>query len=200
MQLSRFTKFISLNIFLLCITTLQSQAQTTESTEYSSVTLAPSVLSSIESNATISVLGNSIVGTTNGTSSQASSTQSSTATEILLTGTRAATTSTTAVSTSVVVISGSSGSNATASTSTTYSTSSTVTAASEPTNTQPCNQHVEFCTRKYSNVTYIGAHNSPFVRQNNVASNQAFDVSIQLADGIRMCMYNPSYISTSPCS
>lgn len=61
------------------------------------------------------------------------------------------------------------------------------TATSSPVvNTQPCNNYVEFCTRKYSNITMVAAHNSPFVRKNNVAANQALDVTQQLEDGIRM--------------
>ncbi|KAL9078064.1 MAG: hypothetical protein Q9157_003003 [Trypethelium eluteriae] len=55
-----------------------------------------------------------------------------------------------------------------------------------PTNTQPCNNYVDFCTRKYSNITEVTAHNSMFTRANNAASNQALDVIDQLNDGIRM--------------
>lgn len=58
-----------------------------------------------------------------------------------------------------------------------------------PTNTQPCNGYVEFCTRSYGNITYVAAHNSPFVRENNVASNQNLEVTEQLNDGIRMCKF-----------
>lgn len=64
----------------------------------------------------------------------------------------------------------------------------TATTASSPSNTQPCNLHLEFCTRSYGEITYVGAHNSPFVRQNNAASNQRLDVVTQLDDGIRMRM------------
>ncbi|KAF2742405.1 PLC-like phosphodiesterase [Sporormia fimetaria CBS 119925] len=71
-------------------------------------------------------------------------------------------------------------------TSTTNQTSSTTTDAPEPTNTQPCNNYVEFCTRRYSNITEVCAHNSPFVRKNNIAANQHLDVTQQLNDGIRM--------------
>lgn len=53
-------------------------------------------------------------------------------------------------------------------------------------NTQPCNGYVEFCTRSYGNITYVAAHNSPFVMQNNVAANQNLEVAQQLDDGIRM--------------
>ncbi|ORY10891.1 PLC-like phosphodiesterase [Clohesyomyces aquaticus] len=60
------------------------------------------------------------------------------------------------------------------------------TTAAQPTNTQPCNNYPEFCTRKYSNITEVCAHNSPFVRKNNAGSNQAYGVTQQLNDGIRM--------------
>ena len=60
---------------------------------------------------------------------------------------------------------------------------------STPINTQPCNNYPEFCTRKYSNITMVAAHNSPFVKQGNVAANQVLDVESQLGDGIRMCRF-----------
>jgi hypothetical protein len=58
--------------------------------------------------------------------------------------------------------------------------------ASQPVNTQPCNNYVEFCTRKYSNITNVAAHNSPFVRPGNSGSNQELPVRNQLDDGIRL--------------
>jgi hypothetical protein len=64
--------------------------------------------------------------------------------------------------------------------------SRTTTSSARPTNTQPCNNYVEFCDRKYSNITEVAAHNSPFVRKRNIASNQELDVLSQLNDGIRM--------------
>lgn len=60
------------------------------------------------------------------------------------------------------------------------------TSASQPVNTQPCNNYPQFCNRRYSNITMVAAHNSPFVRPGNVAANQALDVTAQLDDGIRM--------------
>ncbi|KAL4796484.1 PLC-like phosphodiesterase [Aspergillus venezuelensis] len=56
-------------------------------------------------------------------------------------------------------------------------------------NTQPCNGYPEFCDRKYSNITMVAAHNSPFTIQGNVAANQALDVEYQLDDGIRMLQF-----------
>ncbi|WVR08152.1 hypothetical protein IAU60_005198 [Kwoniella sp. DSM 27419] len=47
-----------------------------------------------------------------------------------------------------------------------------------------CNGHAELCDRKYSNVTFIGAHNSYGVGS-SVADNQNKDVTDQLDDGVR---------------
>ncbi|KAL1801639.1 hypothetical protein ACET3X_001981 [Alternaria dauci] len=54
-----------------------------------------------------------------------------------------------------------------------------------PSNTRPCNGYVEFCERRFSNVSMVVAHNSPFVRPHNAASNQVYPVLNQLSDGIR---------------
>ena len=51
-------------------------------------------------------------------------------------------------------------------------TATTTTSSITPSNTQPCNQYVEFCGRKYSNITYVAAHNFAFAKQGNVQSNQ----------------------------
>ena len=67
---------------------------------------------------------------------------------------------------------------------TAYATSGV--APPRPSNTQPCNQHIELCDRSYGKITYVGAHNSAFVRPNNAATNQRLDVAAQLNDGIRM--------------
>ncbi|KAF1834345.1 PLC-like phosphodiesterase [Decorospora gaudefroyi] len=72
------------------------------------------------------------------------------------------------------------------STDTTDGSASTTSAAHpRPTNTRPCNGYVEFCQRKISNISMVVAHNSPFVRLHNAASNQAYPVLNQLNDGIR---------------
>lgn len=65
-------------------------------------------------------------------------------------------------------------------------TASATSTSAQPTNTVPCNGFPEFCSRKYSNITHIAAHNSPFVRPGNLAANQMLDVETQLNDGIRM--------------
>ncbi|KAL8841057.1 MAG: hypothetical protein Q9170_001082 [Blastenia crenularia] len=73
--------------------------------------------------------------------------------------------------------------NATVSGNNTISQAST---SAQPTNTQPCNNYPELCTRRYGNITEVAAHNSPFVAPNNAAANQALGVIDQLNDGIRM--------------
>jgi hypothetical protein len=81
--------------------------------------------------------------------------------------------------------------NATASSSTATSTSTPIV------NTRPCNGWPEFCSRSYSNITMITAHNSPFSRPDNAASNQALGVIAQLDDGVRMCMSHRSITTVS---
>ncbi|KAL1612443.1 hypothetical protein SLS60_000670 [Paraconiothyrium brasiliense] len=75
--------------------------------------------------------------------------------------------------------------NATATTSTTAA----------PVNTQPCNNYPELCNRKYSNITEVCAHNSPFVRARNAAANQELTVTQQLNDGIRVLQGQAHYIN-----
>ncbi|KIW05139.1 uncharacterized protein PV09_03690 [Verruconis gallopava] len=71
-------------------------------------------------------------------------------------------------------------------TSTTNGTASGTSSSARPTNTQPCNGYVEFCDRSYSNITYVAAHNFPFIKKNNAARNQDYGIIDQLNDGIRM--------------
>src|SRR5690606_38356433 len=66
-----------------------------------------------------------------------------------------------------------------------------------PKNTQPCNQYLEFCNRSYGNITYIAAHNSPFVQKKNAAVNQHLDVKAQLDDGIRMREFQIHHINNT---
>lgn len=65
--------------------------------------------------------------------------------------------------------------------------STSTSTSAQPTNTQPCNNFPEFCERRYSNITEVCAHNSPFFRKGSAASNQELGVISQLNDGIRMC-------------
>ena len=65
-------------------------------------------------------------------------------------------------------------------------TASATSTSIRPVNTRPCNGFPEFCSKKYSNITHVAAHDSPFVRTGNIAANQYLDVETQLDDGIRM--------------
>lgn len=67
------------------------------------------------------------------------------------------------------------------------SASATTSARPRPSNTRPCNGYPEFCNRRFSNITMVVAHNSPFVKEHNAASNQILPVLTQLNDGIRGC-------------
>ena len=99
---------------------------------------------------------------------------------------------TTANSTDVTetILTGGAQTSTTATTNGTLLSISTSTSSSaRPTNTVPCNGHPAFCSRRYSNVTQVAAHNSPFVRAGNAASNQLLDVETQLNDGIRMLQF-----------
>lgn len=66
--------------------------------------------------------------------------------------------------------------------------SSTTSSAPLATNTVPCNNYAEFCSRKYSNITEVCAHNSAFSIKDNAASNQVLSIVDQLNDGVRMSM------------
>ncbi|KAF2398949.1 PLC-like phosphodiesterase [Trichodelitschia bisporula] len=78
----------------------------------------------------------------------------------------------------------------------TYITPSTTTLFHYDTRTTPwlehgsptpaCNGWPEFCSRRFSDITHVGAHNFAFARKHNGASNQALSVADQLNDGIRM--------------
>lgn len=68
----------------------------------------------------------------------------------------------------------------------TVTPTTTQNAPARPSNTQPCNNYVEFCSRKYSNITEVAAHNSPFTRERNAARNQEYPVTQQLNDGKKL--------------
>ncbi len=89
------------------------------------------------------------------------------------------------VSTSVTFLTGSKTSEPATTLSGNVTASSTTSTAPAVTNTQPCNNYPEFCMRKYSKITEVGCHNSPFVTPNNIAANQQYDVTAQLNDGVR---------------
>lgn len=66
--------------------------------------------------------------------------------------------------------------------------------STRPTNTRPCNGYPELCSRSYSNITNVCAHNSPFINPRNVARNQEYGVIAQLNDGVRMRKLNNSHL------
>ncbi|KAI1104658.1 PLC-like phosphodiesterase [Jackrogersella minutella] len=69
------------------------------------------------------------------------------------------------------------------------SASSTTSAASS-TSTTACNNSPDLCSRSYSNVTHMGAHDSAFLRDastsNSVAGNQYYNATVALDAGIRL--------------
>ncbi|KAF2642594.1 PLC-like phosphodiesterase [Massarina eburnea CBS 473.64] len=81
------------------------------------------------------------------------------------------------------------------------SSQSTATASTssspQTTNTQKCNGNADFCGRRYSNVSMVVAHNSPFAVAHNAASNQVYTVIPQLEDGIRGLQFETHYPNAS---
>ncbi|KAF9245916.1 PLC-like phosphodiesterase [Melanogaster broomeanus] len=49
-----------------------------------------------------------------------------------------------------------------------------------------CNGSSDLCSRSFGNVTFVGAHDSYAVGVNNLATNQDYNITQQLNDGIRM--------------
>jgi len=98
-------------------------------------------------------------------------------------------TTTSTSSATATVLSGTARTTSLNGTTTRNSTTTATSSSARPTNTVPCNGHPQFCQRKYSNITQVAAHNSPFIRSGSLAANQELDVTTQLNDGIRMCKY-----------
>ncbi|KAJ5113083.1 hypothetical protein N7456_001617 [Penicillium angulare] len=88
-----------------------------------------------------------------------------------------------------VLVGGGGGGTTTLGNSSMNATATSTSALQTVTNTSPCNSYPEYCARKYSNITMVAAHNSPFVRKGNAAANQDFTVKYQLDDGIRMLQF-----------
>lgn len=86
----------------------------------------------------------------------------------------------------------------TAGNSTSNSTATSTASTVQPTNTTPCNNYAEFCSRRYGNITEVAAHNSPFYVTGNAASNQALDVTTQLNDGIRLLQGQVHFQNSTP--
>lgn len=53
-----------------------------------------------------------------------------------------------------------------------------------------CNNSPDLCNRLYNNITYLGAHDSPFVRNASngytISGNQFYNTSQQLSSGVRL--------------
>ena len=53
-----------------------------------------------------------------------------------------------------------------------------------------CNNSPSLCSRAYNNITYLGAHNSPFLRNEktsfSTAGNHYYNTTVQLQAGVRM--------------
>ncbi|KAJ6014925.1 tat pathway signal sequence [Penicillium herquei] len=157
-----------------------SDTTTTSTTSITSSTSATSSSSGTSSGETIYVTSETSVAVPTGGYITYTTTEIvSSVLNATTTGNSTATTSTTDM---VIVGTGSSSSNSTATTS-----------SSGVVNTQACNGYTEFCARQYSNITMVTAHNSPFVKKNNIASNQYYDVTTQLDDGIRMVSFEAHY-------
>ncbi|KAH0288527.1 hypothetical protein KCU62_g5015, partial [Aureobasidium sp. EXF-3399] len=53
-----------------------------------------------------------------------------------------------------------------------------------------CNNSPDLCSKTYNNVTHLGAHNSPFLRDsstgNSASGNQFYNSTVQLSAGVRL--------------
>lgn len=56
--------------------------------------------------------------------------------------------------------------------------------------TQACNNSPELCSRQYNNITHLGAHDSPFLRDEttsfSTSGNQFYNTTVQLEAGVRL--------------
>lgn len=60
----------------------------------------------------------------------------------------------------------------------------------QPRQTLACNNSPDLCSKSYSAITHLGAHNSPFLRdastQFSMSGNHYFNTTVQLSAGVRM--------------
>ncbi|KAK5123779.1 hypothetical protein LTR85_002415 [Meristemomyces frigidus] len=60
----------------------------------------------------------------------------------------------------------------------------------QSTSTTACNNSPSLCSRAYNNITYLGAHDSPFLRDAaddyDVSGNQYYNSTVQLSAGVRL--------------
>ncbi|KAF8140459.1 PLC-like phosphodiesterase [Boletus edulis] len=59
-------------------------------------------------------------------------------------------------------------------------------AQSPPRRATTCNGSPDLCNRSFGNVTFVGAHDSYAVGVNSLATNQDYNITQQMNDGIRM--------------
>jgi hypothetical protein len=56
--------------------------------------------------------------------------------------------------------------------------------------TTACNNSPDLCSKTYGEITHLGAHDSPFVRDastsNSLAGDQFYDTTTQLSAGVRL--------------
>jgi hypothetical protein len=56
--------------------------------------------------------------------------------------------------------------------------------------TTACNNSPDLCSKSYGEITHLGAHDSPFVRDastsNSLAGDQFYDTTTQLSAGVRL--------------
>ncbi|KAI0851036.1 PLC-like phosphodiesterase [Daldinia vernicosa] len=69
-------------------------------------------------------------------------------------------------------------------------TPSSTASASAASSTTACNNSPDLCSRSYSDITHMGAHDSAFLRDastsNSIAGNQYFNATVALDAGIRL--------------
>lgn len=70
------------------------------------------------------------------------------------------------------------------------STATATASAASSTSTVACNNSPDLCSRKYNNITHMGAHDAAFLRDastdNSVAGNQYYNATVALSAGIRL--------------
>lgn len=64
-------------------------------------------------------------------------------------------------------------------------------------NSTACNNSPDLCSRQYNNVTYLGAHDAPFLRDSSTdfssSGNQFYNTTRQLSAGVRMLTAQVQY-------
>ncbi|KAI7288773.1 PLC-like phosphodiesterase [Hortaea werneckii] len=158
---------------------LTGTATTTESANFESPVYSPTSQIRVTTRSTTNTDTRSSTGSGSGTSSSTSSNTNSNSHSNSTVTTSTGRTTTQTITTIT-------GGDSSTSTRTTGSSTSSTSTGPVPSNTVPCNNYPEFCSRQYSNITQICAHNSYFSVKNNAASNQDYDMHTQLDDGIRM--------------